>query len=145
MDFVIHIFVNVYLRRKWVFTKDNIHTYLHDIIHSGKAIKQFIADCSFEEYTDNELIRSAVERKFDIMGEAINRIYKEEPDTLSQVRDYRGIISFRNILIHGYDTIDDLIVWGVVDEYLDNLIKDVEKLITKNGNSVGQWIVESKK
>ena len=114
--------------------KDNTYTYLHDIIQTGKAIKQFIAGCSFEEYTENELVRSAVERKFEIMGEAINRIYKEEPDTLSQVRDYRDIISFRNILIHGYDTIDDLIVWGVVDEDLDNLIKDVEKLLAKNCN-----------
>jgi uncharacterized protein with HEPN domain len=63
------------------------------------------------------------------MGEAINRIAKEDPDILASIEDYRDIISFRNILIHGYDSIDDSVVWGVVEEDLDKLIKDAEKLI----------------
>jgi len=48
---------------------------------------------------------------------------------LSRIRDYRDIISFRNILVHGYDAIDDRIVWGVIEEDLDNLIEDVTRLI----------------
>ncbi len=110
---------------------DNILTYLHDILQSGNAIRNFISDCSFEEYSNNELIRSAVERKFEIMGESINRIWKLDSDILSHVRDYRDIISFRNILIHGYDTIDDLVVWGVIEEGLDNLIEDINAIICK--------------
>ncbi len=75
------------------------------------------------------MLRSAVELKFEIMGEALNRIDRDDPGLLSRIRDCRDIISFRNILVHGYDAIDDRIVWGVIEEDLDNLIEDVTRLI----------------
>lgn len=109
--------------------KDEILAYLHDILQAGRAIKEFIAMRTFEEYAADELFRSAVERKFEIMGEAINRIKRDEPAILSQIRNYRNIISFRNILVHGYDAIDDRIVWGVIEEDLDSLIEDVNGLL----------------
>lgn len=109
--------------------KDEILAHLHDAIQAGRAIKEFISDRSYEEYADDELLRSAVERKFEIMGEAFNRIRRDEPEILAQVRNHRDIVSFRNILVHGYDSIDDRIVWGIMEEDLDNLIEDVDKLI----------------
>ena len=109
--------------------RDEILAHLHDVIQAGRAIRKFIAGRSFEDYADDELLRSAVERKFEIMGEGLNRIGREEPELLAQIRDHRDIISFRNILVHGYDAIDDRIVWGVVEEDLDGLIEDVDKLI----------------
>jgi len=108
--------------------KDDVLAHLHEITQAGQAIKQFIAGITFEQYSTNELIRSAVERKFEIMGEALNRIKRDDPSVLGLIRDYRDIISFRNILVHGYDTIDDRIVWGVIKENLDNLIADVTTL-----------------
>lgn len=63
------------------------------------------------------------------MGEAINRIKRDETELLSKIRNTRDIISFRNILVHGYDTIDDRIVWGVIEEDLDSLIEDVDRLL----------------
>jgi len=48
---------------------------------------------------------------------------------LQRVRNYKDIVSFRNILVHGYDSIDDRIVWGVIEEDLDDLIEDVERLL----------------
>ena len=59
----------------------------------------------------------------------MNRIRRDEPELLDSIRDYRDIISFRNILVHGYDVIDDRIVWGVVQEELGNLIEDVGRLL----------------
>jgi len=109
--------------------KDEELANLHDIVEAGRAIQEFTGGCTFEEYVSSAMIRSAVERKFEIMGEALNRIYKSEPEILTHIREYRDIISFRNILIHGYDTIDDRIVWGVIQEDLDNLIADAEKLL----------------
>ena len=109
--------------------KDDTIAHLHDVIQAGKTIKSFLSECSYEEYVESDLIRSAVERKFEIMGEALNRISKDDYHILAAIEDYRDIISFRNILIHGYDSIDDSIVWGVVEEDLDNLIRDAEKLI----------------
>ena len=63
------------------------------------------------------------------MGEAINRIRRDDPAVLDNIREHRDIVSFRNILIHGYDTIDDRIVWGVVEEDLPSLIEDAGKLL----------------
>ena len=109
--------------------KDEALAHLHDLIQAGKAITRFIAGRTFEEYTSDEQLRSAVERKFEIMGEALNRLRRDDPDLLHQIREHRDIVSFRNILVHGYDTVDDRIVWGVIEEDLDNLIEDVDKLI----------------
>lgn len=77
------------------------------------------------------MLRSAIERKFEIIGEALNRIQKAAPDVLSRIRNYRDIISFRNILSHGYDSIDDRIVWGIIEEELDPLAEDIEVFFTK--------------
>jgi uncharacterized protein with HEPN domain len=66
------------------------------------------------------------------MGEAINRIKCDEPSLLSRIRNYRDNISFRNILVHGYDSIDDRIVWGVIEEDLNDLVEDVDKLLQQD-------------
>ena len=70
-----------------------------------------------------------VERKLEIMGEALSRIKRDEPELLASIRDHRDVISFRNILVHAYDAIDNRIVWGIVEEDLDNLIADIERLL----------------
>lgn len=109
--------------------KDDIPAHLHDILQAGRAIKEFVSNKAFAEYASDELLRSAVERKFEIMGEAINRIKRDEPELLSRIRNYRDIISFRNILVHGYDAIDSRIVWGVIEEDLESLLEDVAHLL----------------
>jgi len=75
------------------------------------------------------LLRSAVERKFEIIGEALNRIRRENPSLMNRIRDHRDIISFRNILVHGYDSIDDRIAWGIIEEDLDRLLEDISELL----------------
>jgi len=102
---------------------------LHDARQAGQAVKTFVAGHSFAEYAADELLRSAVERKFEIMGEALNRIRRSDPPMLEQIRDHREIISFRNILIHGYDAIDNRIVWGIIVEDLDGLVEDLDQLL----------------
>jgi uncharacterized protein with HEPN domain len=74
---------------------------------------------------------SGVERKFEIIGEALNRIGRDEPSILDKIREYRNIVSFRNILVHGYDSIDNRIVWGIVKDDLGNLLADVQRLIAQ--------------
>ncbi len=108
--------------------KDELLAHLHDIREAVFAIKTFIEGKSFGEYLEDDLLKSAVERKFEIVGEALNRIKKLNPDILERIRDHRDIISFRNILIHGYDSIDDRIVWGIMAEDLDRLLEDVNEL-----------------
>ncbi len=117
--------------------KNEILAHLHDIAQASRAVKEFLSKRTFEEYSVDELLRSAVERKFEVIGEALNRIRADEPEVLSQIRNYRNIVSFRNILVHGYDTIDDRIVWNIIETDLDNLIEDVEKLLKLSSLSRG--------
>jgi len=81
--------------------KDDILAHLHDILQTGRAIKTFISGKTFDKYISDDLLRSAVERKFEVMGEAINRLKRDAPELLPQIRYNRDIISFRNILVHG--------------------------------------------
>jgi len=64
-----------------------------------------------------------------MIGEALNRISRIDAELLVQIRDYRNIISFRNILAHGYDSVEERVVWGIIEADLDNLISDAEKMI----------------
>jgi uncharacterized protein with HEPN domain len=109
--------------------KDDLLAYLDDILRSGRAIKAFVAGCTFEDYSSDELLRSGVERKLEIIGESLNRIKRDEPEFLQQIPKHRDIISFRNILVHGYDTIDDRIVWGIIEEGLGALLDAVDTLL----------------
>lgn len=109
--------------------KDDIRKHLQDILDAVKAIKGFVAGKSFKDYSTDELLRSGVERKFEIIGEALNRISKLAPDVLNRIRGQRDIISFRNILAHGYDSIDDRIVWGIIEENLGLLLTDIKKIL----------------
>lgn len=74
-------------------------------------------------------MKSAVERQFEIIGEALSKLAKMDPETANNIPEYRRIIAFRNILIHGYATIDDKIVWGVIENYLTPLQKAVMQLL----------------
>lgn len=112
--------------------KDEVLAHLHDVLQAAKAVKAFVAGHTFDHYASDDQLRSAVERKFEIMGEALNRIRRDEPDLLQHIREHRDIISFRNILVHGYDAIDDQIVWGVIEDDLDKLIEDVESLLKQH-------------
>ena len=111
--------------------QNDLAKYLYDILEAAKAIRAFVEGKEIQDYQSDEFLRSAVERKFEIIGEALNRIKKEDPNVLESIREHRSIISFRNILIHGYNGIDDNIVWSVIQDDLNNLIEDVEKLLSK--------------
>ena len=68
------------------------------------------------------MLRSAVERQFEIVGEALNRLSRADPGTADRIGDLPRIVAFRNVLVHGYATIDDAIVWEVATERLPMLI-----------------------
>ena len=104
--------------------------YYYDILQSIMHIYQFIDSNgikSLDQYQENILVKSAVERKLEIIGEAINRISKLD-ETLS-VTNYKKIIATRNFIIHEYDFVDDAQVWLIVDKHLPLLKKEVEELL----------------
>jgi uncharacterized protein with HEPN domain len=72
-------------------------------------------------YSESEVVRSAVERKFEIIGEALAQLAKREPKIANRIPNFREIISFRNILIHGYAAIDDDRVYRITQGSLRRL------------------------
>jgi uncharacterized protein with HEPN domain len=86
---------------------------LFDVGEAAKLIGRFTEGRSFSDYTDDPMLCSAVERQFEIMGEALSKPAKVDSVTASRVADYRRIIAFRNLLIHGYDAIQHEVVWGI--------------------------------
>ncbi len=104
--------------------------HLEDIRQAAVLINEFTEDKTLDDYKVQALLRSAVERQFEIIGEALNRLSKINPDAISKVTDYKRIISFRNILIHGYDMVDHNVVWDIVQNYLPGLISEIGSLLS---------------
>lgn len=107
--------------------------YLWDVQQAAKAIVEFTDGLDAEGYAHSALVRAAVERQFEIIGEALFRLAKADPALAQRVPDYRQIIGFRNILIHGYDKIDHERVWGIRRTLLPHLHKVVTDLLTELG------------
>jgi len=96
--------------------------YLYDILAAAEKVQRFVAGKSEDDYLTDELLQSAVERQFEIIGEAMGKLHKIAPDVSESFADYKKMIAFRNVLIHGYATIDPVIVWGVVESNLDDVL-----------------------
>lgn len=101
---------------------------LFDAQEAGQAIKRFVHGRSLADYQSNDMLSSAVERKFEIIGEALNRIRHIDEDVIEQIHEYRKIVGFRNILAHGYDAVSDEVVWEICGDDLTVLLSDIERL-----------------
>lgn len=104
---------------------------LLDVLESGKSIRGWCEGKTFRDYESNRQFRRAVEREFEIIGEALNRLADSDPATAAMIPELPRIVGFRNRIIHGYDTIDDATVWGVIERYLPKLLQQVEQLVAK--------------
>jgi len=106
---------------------------LADIGMAIAAIGSFVSGHDAERYFDDDLVRSAVERKFEIIGEALNGLNRLRPHLAQRIRGFREIIAFRNILAHGYASVDHGIVWRVIVEDLPALRATVDALLEEFG------------
>jgi len=86
----------------------------------------------FEDYRSNTMLRAAVERQFEIIGEALSQLARLDEALVERISEHRRIIAFRNILIHGYADVDDRLVWDVIQGKLPVLRREVEALVTED-------------
>ena len=103
--------------------------YLWDARKAAGAITDFTRGKSFDDFKRDILLRSAVERQFEIIGEALGQLAKGHPQIAASVPDLARIVAFRNILIHGYAAIDHETVWRVVQENLPALDASLAALL----------------
>jgi uncharacterized protein with HEPN domain len=102
---------------------------LLDVSEACLSIEQRCAGHTFDQYTADRWFRRAVEREFEIIGEALNRLDRLAPVVAARVTSLRHIVDFRNRIIHGYDSVDDVIVWRTVQHHLPMLKAEVESLL----------------
>ena len=105
--------------------------FLFDILQACRLLVTFVEGKRFDDYQADPMLRSAVERQFEIVGEALAQLSRHDSDLVERITEYRRIIAFRNILIHGYARIDDRAVWDIAQTKLPVLIHEVEALMAE--------------
>lgn len=107
---------------------DEIKKWLYDILESISSINEYVGDVKiFENYEKDKKLRRAVEREIEIIGEAVNRIQKN--DSPIEISNAGQIIATRNRVIHAYDAINDAIIWGIVVKHLPKLEEEIELIL----------------
>lgn len=102
---------------------------LEDIRDAAAFVREATRGSAAERFRTDRLLRQAVERNFEIIGEAVRRLDREDPETVCRISNHRRIIAFRNVLSHGYDIVDPAIVWSAVQNDLGPLLEEVEALL----------------
>lgn len=93
--------------------------YLYDMQQAVDLLTAFTEGATFVDYEGNAMLRAAVERQFEIVGEAL----------AERIGEHRRIIAFRNILIHGYAQVDNRLVWDIVQSKLPTLRREIAALL----------------
>jgi len=86
------------------------------------------------DYSGDRLLRQAVERNLEIVGEAVGRLRRDDPETAPRLSEHERIVAFRNVLIHGYDLVDDELVWDTIQTKLPVLLSEVEGLLRERSS-----------
>ena len=107
---------------------------LLDVLGACRAVRSFTAGLDFGAYERNLLVRSGVERQLEIIGEALNLASAADASLGSTLPHLRRFVAVRNRVIHGYDTVDDAIVWDVIMTRLPDLEREVIELLASTGD-----------
>jgi uncharacterized protein with HEPN domain len=108
---------------------------LEDIRDAAAFILESASDKTLADYRSDRLFRQAIERNFEIIGEAMKRLVRLDPDVAAGIDQHEQIIAFRNLLIHGYDLIDDEQVWKVITEHVPALRRQVQALLSQTDSA----------
>ena len=110
--------------------------WLYDIQQAISEIESYFpSKMVFSEYKENIMLKRAVERDLEIIGEAVNRIVKRDKSLEEKITEAKAIISLRNFVIHSYDSVSDENIWSILIMHLPKLKQEIEDLIqTIEGN-----------
>ena len=109
--------------------------FLWDVAYAAQAIQTFTQGMDAEAYRQSDLVQAAVERKFEVIGEALNQLSKVDSALASRIPDLAQVVAFRNQLIHGYATVSADTVWSVIQFSLPMLLSTSRSLLTELGSA----------
>ncbi len=107
--------------------------FLWDVREAALAIQSFTRGMDGAAYAGNAMAQAAVERKFEVIGEALNQLSKFDADLAAQIPDLPQMVAFRNQLIHGYATVNVSTVWNIVQNAVPVLIESMRTLLDELG------------
>lgn len=102
---------------------------LFDVLEAAKDTQAFVHDLEYKQYVADKMVQAAVERKFEVIGEALNRLKHLDETVLAAIPQHRRIIGFRNVITHGYDAIEPELVWDAIQNHLPTLKQAIEALL----------------
>jgi uncharacterized protein with HEPN domain len=110
---------------------ERILKWLFDIKACIEEIDDFFneEERDFLKYKQNVMLKRAVERNLEIIGEAVNRIVTRDSSFVDRISNAKSIIGLRNQVIHAYDSISDENIWSILTNHLPKLKTEVDTLV----------------
>ena len=103
--------------------------YLHDVVSSCEFLLEFTTGRTVDDFARDRGFRSAVERELQIVGEAVMQLERVAPQVAARISEYRNIIGFRHVLVHGYDSLHPATVWKVIEVKIPVLAAECRRLL----------------
>jgi uncharacterized protein with HEPN domain len=107
----------------------NPKKYLYDIVNCSEFVLQLTKEKTVDDYKNDRVFRSALERELQVIGEAMLQLDHISPETVEKTSEHRNIIGFRHVLVHGYDSLDPDTVWNVVEIKIEILLNQAKELL----------------
>lgn len=104
---------------------------LQDVVDAGAFMQARGDKLDLSGYLQNEDLRVIFERKFEIIGEAIGLLRKRHPALFGRVRHAANAIDFRNVISHGYSSVNHEMVWQVFARELPELLEDSNAIMAE--------------
>lgn len=115
-------------------------SYIWDMLDAAKAVREFITGRSYQDYLIDRMLRGAVERYLEIIGEAAGKVSKAFRDAHPEI-PWQKIIGQRHVLIHDYGDIEHELIWSVAANHIPDLIDKLEPLIETSGSGPNEDVI----
>jgi len=109
--------------------------WLWDICAATDSIAEFVRGRNLNDYLSDAMLRSAVERQFEVIGEALSRLSRRSPEIAVRIPDRRKAVAMRNALAHGYDKVDHAAIWQTAQDNLPSLRARAATLLAELGGT----------
>ena len=106
--------------------------YLHDVSEAAARLSDMIAKKSLDDYIDDIMLRSAVERQLIVIGEALYQLRMYFPDIARRIPDSHRFITFRHVLVHSYNQVEPEVGWGLMETGLERMRKGAEHALVNH-------------